>query len=316
MIRAIVKMSVVALLIAATSVVHAWIPGESRAQRGAAFIPRPDTVRAISFGFDAVLADFYWLWAVQIVGGENDPSEHATDLGRLIDVVTTLDPWVDHPYRFAAVWMTDSEANVREANRLLERAIDHHPEEWRNHYYLGFNHFFYLQEYAQAATALERAVDLPGAPVYLARLVARVRSHGSDLESAGLFLQQLVGSASDEVTRAQFQAALDEIEVEYRARELDRAREVYLQRNHRDIRSVLDLVRGEGAVMESLPPAEPSALPAALRRGSQWQIDPETSKVVSTYYGRRYVLNMHTVDKQRSDAWRIQREQGRKRNDG
>ena len=316
MIRAMFKVSAVALLIAATSAVHAWIPSESRAQRGAAFIPRPDTVRAISFGFDAVLADFYWLWAVQIVGGEDDPSKHATDLGRLIDVVTTLDPWVDHPYRFAAVWMTDSEANVREANRLLARAIDHHPTDWRNHYYLGFNHFFYLQEYAQAATALERAIDLPGAPVYLARLVARVRSHGSDLESAGLFLEQMVRSASDEATRGQFQAALDEIEVEYRARELDRAREAYRRRNHRDIRSVSDLVHGEGAVMDSLPPAEPSALPAALRRGSQWQIDPETSKVVSTYYGRRYALNMHAVDKQRSEAWRTQREQERRRNDG
>ena len=81
MIRTVFKLGLVALLIAATSAVHARIPSESRAERGAAFIPRPDTVRAIAFGFDAVLADFYWLWAVQIVGGEDDPSQHATDLG-------------------------------------------------------------------------------------------------------------------------------------------------------------------------------------------------------------------------------------------
>ena len=34
-------------------------------------------------------------------------------IGRLIDVVTALDPWVGHPYRFAAVWLTDSEQSVR-----------------------------------------------------------------------------------------------------------------------------------------------------------------------------------------------------------
>ena len=48
-------------------------------------------------------------------------------IGRLIDVVTTLDPWVGHPYRFAALWMTDDESAVRKANELLERGIAHHP---------------------------------------------------------------------------------------------------------------------------------------------------------------------------------------------
>ena len=316
MIRTWTRILAVASLIGATTAVHAWIPGDSRALRGDAFIPRPDAVRAVSFGFDAVLADFYWLWAVQIVGEEGDPSKRATDLGRLIDVVTTLDPWVDHPYRFAAVWMTDSEANVREANRLLERAIEHHPGEWRNHFALGFNRFFYLQEYSKAADSLEAAMDLPGAPIYLARLVARLRSQNSDLESAGIFLEQMVQSASDEATRVQFQAALDEVEVEYRARELDRAREAFRRRNGRDIANVFELANGEGAVMPALPSAEPTSLPPALSRGALWEIDPETSEIVSTYYGRRYALSMNRVDKKRSAAWQKQREEEKGRADG
>lgn len=316
MIRTTIKWTSVALLIGVTTIVHAWLPGESRAQRGEAFIPRVETVGAVSLGFDAVLADFYWLWAVQIVGSDGNPVERSEDLGRLIDVVTTLNPWVGHPYRFAAVWMTGSEANVREANRLLKRGIEHHPNEWRNRYYLGFNHFFYLQEYAEAAEALEGAIRLPGAPAYLARLVARLRSQGADLESAGMFLEQMVESASDEVTRAQFQAALDEVEVEYRARELERAREEFRRRNGRDIERVVDLVQGTGAVLSVLPPPEPSALPKALHRGSHWRLDPETSEIVSTYYGRRYVVSMNSVDEDRIENWRAQREQEQNKNDG
>lgn len=79
-------------------------------------------------------------------------------------MVTTVDPWVDHPYRFAAVWMTGSEAQVRHANRILERSFSHHLDEWRNRFYLGFNLFYYLEEPEPAARWLEEAAALPGAP--------------------------------------------------------------------------------------------------------------------------------------------------------
>ena len=121
------------------------------------------------------------------VGGTDvGPSQHATKLGRLIDVVTTLDPWVDHPYRFAAVWLTDSEESVRTANRLLERGIQYHPDDWRNYFYLGFNHFYYLQENAEAADWLEQAIERPGAPRYLPRLVAKLRSESADIYAAAV----------------------------------------------------------------------------------------------------------------------------------
>ena len=51
-----------------TASLHAAIPATTRAERGGKFIPLPEVARALSFGFDAVLADFYWLWAVQTVG--------------------------------------------------------------------------------------------------------------------------------------------------------------------------------------------------------------------------------------------------------
>ena len=40
----------------------------------------------------------------------------------IIDVVTTLDPYVSHPYRFAAIWLTDSTESVLKGNQLLEKA--------------------------------------------------------------------------------------------------------------------------------------------------------------------------------------------------
>ena len=88
-------------------------------------------------------------------------------IASLIELVTGLDPWVDHPYRFAAIWLSDAPESVRRANRLLEKSIAYHPLDWRNRHYLGFNHFYHLGDARRAADVLEPAVGLAGAPNYL-----------------------------------------------------------------------------------------------------------------------------------------------------
>jgi len=307
--RRLFLIAIALTLATAMAAVHAAMPATSRAQRGAAFIPRADLAKVAALGFDAVVADFYWLWAVQIVGrSDMDPSLHSVELGRLIDLVTTLDPWVDHPYRFAAVWLIDNEENVRTANRLLERGIEHHPRDWRNRYHLAFNHFFFLQEHREAAAALEPAIHLPGAPVYLPRLVARLRSESADLNAAALFLTEIIASSPDPAAKAQLQGALDEIEVGRNARILDRARAVYQERHGRDIADVWDLVVEMPAIVSELPSAVPSSLPESFRRDAQWEIDEKSGRIVSSHYGRRYELNVHPVDRRRNEQWQQKRE--------
>jgi tetratricopeptide (TPR) repeat protein len=296
-------------VVSLTAVVHARIPATPKALEGEAFVPRPRLAKLASLGFHSLVSDFHWLRAVQVAGeGDREPTDHAEHLGRLIDVVTSLDPWVDHPYRFAAIWMTDTAERVREANRLLRRGIEHHPDDWRGYFYLGFNLFFYLGENQQAARVLEQAIQRPGAPVYLSRLVARLRSEAGNLDAAEVFLRELVRSAPDEYARAEYQGALDEIEVERRARFLDRARRAYRELSGSDISRPMDLLQAPHAVLSSLPSPEPSSLPPALRRGSQWILDAESDLIVSSYYGRRYQLSFHPQEKQQMEEWRRQRE--------
>ena len=283
---------------------HSRAPHTTRAELGEDFVPRASLVQAVSFGFDALLADYYWLQAVQVAGGSDvvDASD-ARHLGRLVDVVTTLNPHVGHPYRFAAVWLTHDVDQVREAIRLLERAVEHHPDDWRNYFYIGFNHFFYLGEFEEAARALEIAIDLPGRPAYLPRLVARLKSQHGDIDVAEVFLRELHQSAEDEEARARLQVALDEIEIEYKARHLDRARAAFRERADRDLESIEELIRGPYRVLEQLPGAEPEAIPEALSRDSIWKIDPKTDRFVSSYLGRRYEVHYASTDRMRLEKW-------------
>ena len=246
-------------LVVGTGQVHELTPPASPLEYGEEFVPRPAMAKLAALGFDAALADYYWLRAVQIVGASDaEPAQHAPVLAQMIDVVTTLDPWVDHPYRFAAIWLTDSPESVLKANELLRRGVEYHPDEWRNHFYLGFNHFFYLGENAEAADALERAAALPGAPAYLPRLAARLRSDAEDLETAGTFIAQLARDTDDPELRANYLAALDEIDVERKARQLDEARERYRALHGRDIEDVAELVTGSDPVLTALPERERS----------------------------------------------------------
>lgn len=250
---------------------------------------RTELARAAALGFDSLAADYLWLRAVQRVGSANrDPSQDADELAWLIDTATSLDPFVDHPYRFAALWLSDRPESVRTANRLLERGIAYHPTDWRNRFYLAFNHFFHLGDSEAAARELERAIALPGAPDYLGRLLARLHADAGGLELAEAFLRSLLQQTEDAYLRAGYEKSLREIETERRARWLDQARAMYRERHGRDIERVEDLLR----VVEALPP-EPN-------RGA-WVLD-ETGRIVSSQVGRRYELHFHPADRERREA--------------
>lgn len=279
-------MLLLGVAIATTAVVHARMDTGTALDRGEMFVPRPDRARLSTLGFDAVVADYYWLRALQVVGRVANPASSSSGLlVRLMEVLTEVDPWVDHPYRFAAVWLTQTPELVRRANRLLERGIAYHPDDWRNRYHLAFNHFFYLNEYRRAADVLEAAIDLEDAPRYLGALVARLRAEGGSLETAAALLQTLARGTDDEYARAEYLKALDEVQVERWARRLDAARVEYWRRNGHDIASVGDLVEGPRAVLRSLPPAHPHF------PGFGWTLHEGTGQIVSSFYGSRYELH-------------------------
>ncbi len=273
---------------------HRGIPVQAPAERDLRFIPDPGMAQVFSLGFDALLSDYYWLQAVQIVGGSMVPAEHGQQIGRLVDVVTTLNPRVDHPYRFVAVWLTETREDVLLANRLLERGIENHPGDWRMRFYLAFNHFFYLGNESYAADVLEGALDLEGTPTYLRRMVARLRAKNGDLETASRFLEKLIETAPDGFARAEYLKAIDEIETERAARFLDQKRAQYRERNGRDIEEVADLARGPGRVL--------NALPKELH-GWEWVIDEDDDRIVSSYYGYRYELVLLRGDRERRAEW-------------
>jgi hypothetical protein len=282
-----------------TGVVHARMDTGAAAKAATLRAPEPRLTKLVAQGFAPVVADWYWVQVLQVVGGAvHDVGNHAEAIGTTIELITDLDPWVDHPYRFAGIWLTGDADQVRQANRLLEKSLSYHPRDWRNRFYLGYNQFFYLGENAAAARTLEPALRMPAAPDYLGPLVTRLRAEGGDLRTAQLFLQELIRTAPDEYARAEYLKAHDEIETELVARMLDRARAAFAERHGRDIRQPAELWQGPLRVMSEMPPPHPHF------PGFEWAIDPKDGRIVSTFYGTRYRLHIQADDAERRKRWR------------
>lgn len=285
--------------IAAALATHQKLELRSHETEAARAVPSLAQARLSVLGFGAVVADVYWLQALHLVGAlRGDVNAHEPLIASLIELVTGLDPWVDHPYRFAAIWLNDGDENVQRANRLLERGIAYHPLDWRNRHYLGFNHFYYLGDQERAAEVLETAVGLKGAPYYLGPLAAKLRAGAGSLDAAEALLVGLVNTTPDEYAKARYLKSLDEIETERRARRLDEARVEFWRRHGRDLAKVEDLIRGPAPVVRQLPPAHPHFT------GFGWMLDTETDQITSTFYGSRYRLFNHGRDSQRLERWR------------
>ena len=165
--------------IAATAAAHLSMDTRSQEDADGYALPSPAQARVSCWASAPWSPTIYWLQAMHLVGSlRGDVDAQEPRIASLIELVTGLDPWVDHPYRFAAIWLDDGVESVQRANRLLERAISYHPLDWRNRHYLGFNHFYRLDDQPRAAEVLEGAIGLEGAPNYLGPLVAKLRAEG------------------------------------------------------------------------------------------------------------------------------------------
>lgn len=284
-------------LAACVAGVHEQMDTRSAAESGRLVTPEPSRIRAFALGFEPLIADYYWIQALQVVGNPAWKHGDNEQLIELVDLVVGVDPWVDHPYRFGALWFDRTRDEVRYANALLEQAIAYHPAEWRNRFYLGYNHFFHLGENQQAAEVLESALAFEQAPDYLGALVTRLKANSGGLDAAVIFLQQLVATSEDEYAKAEYGKAFDEIETERRARFLDGARQEFRRRQGRDIEVVSELWEGPQRVIERAPPPHPQF------EGFVWELEAETGEIVSSAYGSRYRLNFQASDLEKQRRW-------------
>lgn len=160
--------------------------------------PEPDVssvwtgpvVRAFSLGFSDVLADLYWLRAVQYYGRQKliDAPTGYADLLPLLETAAELDPRFEIVYRYGAVFLSEARpigaGQPENGIAFLEKGADRNPTNWRLRQDQGLFASVYLDDARRGSEILYKASDIPGSPSWMKALAAQVLAQGGDLESA------------------------------------------------------------------------------------------------------------------------------------
>lgn len=165
---------------------------DTRSQLG----PEPDTssvwtgrvVRALSIGYADLLADLYWMRAVQYYGRQKNAGAGFANLLPLLETAAELDHRFLIVYRYGAVFLSEPvpigvgapEVGVK----FLGRGADRNPLEWRLRQEQGLFTFFYLNDPKRGSEVLLQASRVPGAPPWMNALAAQILSRGGELEAA------------------------------------------------------------------------------------------------------------------------------------
>jgi len=169
------------------------------------YVRSPEALRRMSLSYHSLLADVYWIRAVQLYGD--------TKLGRradrgydllypMLDLTTSLDPYFDVAYQFGALFLAEAPpggpGRPELAIRLLEKGLRAQPDDWQLHQAIGFVHYWSYQDYGAAAEWFRKGSRLPGAPTWMEPLAAVTLAEGGNRNASRLLWQQILRSASDD----------------------------------------------------------------------------------------------------------------------
>src|SRR5581483_5633258 len=147
-------------------------------------LPKGEYLKVAVLGYHQLVADLLWLRVVQIIG-EHTVTESAYDwVYHALDVVTTLDPKFAYAYQVGGVTLSTLATQPAKANVLLAKGARENPEIWQLPFYIGFNDYFYLNDYKSAAENMARAARIPGRPDFVPKLATRLFVQAGETRTA------------------------------------------------------------------------------------------------------------------------------------
>lgn len=224
----------------------------------------PEIAKNISFGFNSILADWYWLNAIQYYGGGDPYGEYKT-LPKLLDNVITLNPKFEYAYVFTLL-VVPNEDMADEAFKIGKKGLTNLPDSWQIPYYMGTAYHINQKDYANAGKYLEISASKKDAPA-IAKLLAAIYYTKADKREVAYNLYKVMHETSeDEYVRKRAGEYMQNIEIAYY---LEDAVKKYQEKFSKMPTSLNQLVSAK-----IIP-----EIPASAIEGRFFELDPATGKV-------------------------------------
>jgi len=236
-------------------------------------LPHGAWLDTIALGYRNLLAEVLWIRTLSWFGAHVRDADY-TYLGELLAAITQLNPRAEHAYYMAGAVLPWNTGNTYLSRPLLEKAMQAFPDDWRWPYYRGFNAYWFDHDKPEAARLLTQAAGLSGAPPQVMSLALRMQASAGELQTALLFVEQLLQENQDNNIRSQLEHLRANIRTEQVLRALD-VRLARLPQRFHDARD-LQLLREAGL-----------SLPATLPDGGHIVVS-ESGEAVSSASGKRF----------------------------
>jgi len=182
------------------------------------YIQSPEMLKRASLSYTALIADLYWIRAVQYYGGtrlSTGPKNYAL-LYPLLDLTTSVDPLFDIAYRFGAIFLAEDfpggAGRPDLAIALLQKGLRAQPGKWQFGEDIGFVYYWWKRDYTTAADWFTRAGDMPNAPEWLKPLAAVTLARGGNRASSRTLWTEIVRNAELDWLRKQGEVRLKQLD--------------------------------------------------------------------------------------------------------
>lgn len=216
---ALLAVAVLVTLFASLQLVRDRAYAAERARVEVLYVPSGNILQRMALSFDTLLADVYWIRAIQHYGRGRLAEDSEKDynlLYPLLDITTTLDPRFNVAYRFGAIFLTEAfpegPGRPDQAVALLQKGAASMPERWQLLQDIGFVYYWWLHDYQEAARWFERASQVPGSAWWLQSLAANTLAEGGNRSGSRRLWQQLLESADNDWIRNESERRLAQLD--------------------------------------------------------------------------------------------------------
>lgn len=267
---------------------------------------KAETFKRYSFGFEGLIADYYWASALQYIGQkivqadglqniqiDNLKPLNPHRLYPLLDATTTIDPDFTAAYSYGAIVLPA--IDTEQAIKFIEKGIAAQPDNWQLYQHLGFI-YWKNKNFKKAAEVYAVGAAKPGAPPFMKQMSAKMEVEGGSRETAREIYQQLYENAPDAQTKDLAFRRLLEIQSLYERDLIRQTLQEFQNKNNRcaanwrEVFPILRTAKSENVknlrfTASDFAPMDPSEAPYLLDNENgkcEAQIDRVISKVPPT----------------------------------
>ena len=239
-------------------------------------------LKGFAFGFEGLLADWYWMRALQYIGDKIVASKTDVNIDDLrdlnprllypyLDNATDLDPQFINAYSYGA--MVLPAIDPEKAIAITKKGIANNPNEWRLYQHLGYI-FWKLNRYEEAGESYATGAKIPGSASFMTLMSASMKTEGGSRATSRAIYEQMLVEPSDEGTRITAERRLAQLDSLDERDAIDAVLAKYKESNSRCINDLREVN---------------SQLPAKLPAGRAFRIDAQNRVVDPT--GAPYLLD-------------------------